>query len=154
MSNDIDIIKVTKFDFIEVLIGRGVQYETCAKISAAINGVVESLATPSPANGVAGDLPEPVAYLRFRSAQSWSGSGNNDIEYNEWLETCYAHEIGDDKLPAMAAYSAEQLRAAVLAERERVAAICDALKEQRFSSGNIREGSAARTLAEMIRART
>ena len=45
-------------------------------------------------------------------------------------------------------------RAAVLAEREQVAAMCDTLKEQRFASGNIREGSAARTLAEMIRART
>lgn len=48
---------------------------------------------------------EPVAYLRFRAAQQWSGSGNSDIEYNEWLETCHAHEIGDDKLPAFPVYA-------------------------------------------------
>src|SRR6185503_4986378 len=47
-----------------------------------------------------GEKQEPVAYLRFRAAQQWSGSGNHDVEYNEWLETCQQHEIGDDKLPA------------------------------------------------------
>lgn len=49
---------------------------------------------------------EPVAYLRFRAAQQWSGMGGHDIEHCEWLETCQAHEVGDDKLPAFPVYSA------------------------------------------------
>lgn len=49
---------------------------------------------------------EPVAYLRFRAAQQWSGMGGHDIEHCEWLETCQAHEVGDDKLPAFPVYAA------------------------------------------------
>lgn len=41
---------------------------------------------------------KPVAYLRFRAAQNHDGRGG--IDHNEWLETCHAHEVGDDKLPA------------------------------------------------------
>lgn len=62
MKSDIDIIKETKFDFIEVMIGRGVQYDTCGKISAAINGVVDSLAAPvasAAPSGVLPPLPDP-----------------------------------------------------------------------------------------------
>lgn len=44
-------------------------------------------------------------------------------------------------------------RAAVLKERQEIAEICDRMKEQRFASGNVREGSTARTLAEIIRNR-
>lgn len=49
---------------------------------------------------------EPVAYLRFRAAQQWSGMGGHDIEHCECLETCQAHEVGDDKLPAFPGYAA------------------------------------------------
>lgn len=52
------------------------------------------------------EAPEPVAYLRFRAAQQWSGMGGHDIEHCEWLETCQAHEVGDDKLPAFPVYAA------------------------------------------------
>lgn len=53
----------------------------------------------------------PIAYLRFRAAQQWSGNGNHDVEHNEWLETCHAHEVGDDKLPAFPVYAARQIAA-------------------------------------------
>lgn len=49
---------------------------------------------------------EPVAYLRFRAAQQWSGVGGHDIEHSEWLETCQQHEVGDDKLPAFPVFAA------------------------------------------------
>lgn len=49
---------------------------------------------------------KPVAYLKFRAAQQWSGVGGHVIEHNEWLETCHAHEIGDDKQPAFPVYTA------------------------------------------------
>lgn len=45
-------------------------------------------------------------------------------------------------------------RATVLKERQEIAEVCDCVKEQRFASGNVREGSTARTLAEIIRNRT
>ena len=45
------------------------------------------------------------------------------------------------------------IRAAVLKERQEITDICDRVKEQRFASGNVREGSTARTLAEIIRNR-
>lgn len=51
-------------------------------------------------------VQEPVAYLRFRAAQQWSGVGGHGIEHSEWLETCHVHEIGDDKLPAFPVYTA------------------------------------------------
>lgn len=54
----------------------------------------------------------------------------------------------------MRAYALDYARAAVLKERQEIAEICDRMKEQRFASGNVREGSAARTLAEIIRNRT
>lgn len=50
-----------------------------------------------------GEKQEPVAYLRFRAAQMRVGAC--DIDHNEWLETCHAHEIGDDKLPAFPVYA-------------------------------------------------
>jgi anti-sigma28 factor (negative regulator of flagellin synthesis) len=76
-------------------------------------------------------MPEPVAYLKFWAAQSWGGSGNQDIDYGEGLATCEKEEVGDDKLPAFAVYSADQLRAAVLAERASGpnAALVEALKK-------------------------
>lgn len=52
-----------------------------------------------------GEKQEPVAYLRFRAAQSWSGNGNHDVESNEWLEVCNAYDIGDDKQPAFQVYT-------------------------------------------------
>lgn len=58
------------------------------------------------ATGTAG---EPVAYLRFRAAQQWSGIGGHDIEYNEWLETCHAHEVGDDGKPAFPVFDGPAL---------------------------------------------
>lgn len=45
----------------------------------------------------------------------------------------------------------DAIRAAVLKERQEIAEICDRVKEHRFASGNAREGSTARTLAEIIR---
>lgn len=45
-------------------------------------------------------------------------------------------------------------RATVLKERQEIAEVCDRVKDQRFASGNVREGSTARTLAEIIRNRT
>lgn len=66
---------------------------------------------------------QPVAYLRFRAAQQWSGVGGHDIDHNEWLETCHSHEIGDDKMPAFPVYTAPQaadtdkVREAILALR-------------------------------------
>ena len=64
----------------------------------------------------------PVAYLRFRAAQQWSGVGGSDIEYAEWYETCQAHEIGDDKRPAFPVYVVRQPSPAPVAmtdEKER-----------------------------------
>ena len=49
---------------------------------------------------------EPIAHLRFRAAQQWSGIGGHDIEHAEWFETCHAHEVGDDKQPAFPVYAA------------------------------------------------
>lgn len=54
----------------------------------------------------------------------------------------------------MHAYARDCARAAVLKERQEIAEVCDRVKEQRFASGNVREGSTARTLAEIIRNRT
>ena len=47
----------------------------------------------------------------------------------------------------------DAIRAAVLKERQEIADVCDRVKEQRFASGNVREGSTARMLAEIIRNR-
>jgi len=48
---------------------------------------------------------EPVAHLKFWASQSWSGSGNHDIEHGEGLEVCNAGEIGDDGKPAFPVYA-------------------------------------------------
>lgn len=69
-------------------------------ISAA--RAVLAAATPAASE----DAAKAVAYLRFRAAQSWGGSGNHDIECNEWYEVCNAYDIGDDKLPAFPVYAA------------------------------------------------
>src|SRR6186713_1450234 len=58
MKTDIDRIKESKFDFIQALIGYGVQYETCGKISAAINSVISSLIDTNESSDVDnGELP-------------------------------------------------------------------------------------------------
>lgn len=54
----------------------------------------------------------------------------------------------------MRAYALDYARAAVLKERQEISEVCDRVKEQRFASGNVREGSTSRTLAEIIRKRT
>jgi hypothetical protein len=106
------------------------------------------VATPSPANGAVGEMPEPVAYLKFWAAQSWGGSGNQDIDYGEGLATCEKEEVGDDKLPAFAVYTADQLRAAVLAERNACADIVDNADSPDCGGWNMNH------IAERIRART
>lgn len=54
-------------------------------------------------------------------------------------------------------YTADQMReyaqAAVLAEREKIAAACDDVFEQRSRDGFVREATTARALAAAIRAR-
>lgn len=119
----------------------------------------------SPANGAAGEMPElpdPLS-IDWPSVHSVAlGCGVEDRGIRDRYEAAeYGFEDGVQKAACCVPdviYDADQMqayaRAAVLAEREHVAAMCDAFKEQRFASGNVREGSAARTLAEMIRART
>lgn len=58
MTNDIDIIKTLKRNFINEIMSYGVQYDTTLKISAALETVINSLATPSPANAAVGEMPE------------------------------------------------------------------------------------------------
>lgn len=57
---------------------------------------------------------KPVAWMKFRAAQSWDGRG--DIDHNEWLEVCQPGEIGDDKLPAFPVYAAPAAPVAAAAE--------------------------------------
>ena len=77
------------------------------------------------------EAQEPVAYLRFRAAQQWSGIGGHDIEHAEWFETCHAHEIGDDKLPAFPVYAQPTLAATQAGDASQVAQ----LEQQREELG-------------------
>ena len=74
-------------------------------------------------------LPEPVGM--------YAPAGPNGDKYLIWHRGQMLDAIHD----------------AVLKERQEIAEICDRVKEQRFASGNVREGSTARTLAEIIRNR-
>lgn len=92
-------------------------------------------AAPSPAVAV-----EPVAYLRFRAAQQWSGVGGHDIEHAEWFETCHAHEIGDDKQPAFPVYATPSPSLAVRdIPREPTSEMMEAANRQREVGGDTKD---------------
>lgn len=55
MSNDIDIIKTLKRNFISDIMSYGVQYDTTLKISAALETAIEAIAAPSAASGAASE---------------------------------------------------------------------------------------------------
>lgn len=124
---------------------------------------VAPVAHPSSANGAEGlpELPEPLELVFPELNPHALGCGVEDRSIHDRYKAAeYGWQDGADKviesIPSDL-YDGDQMQAyasaAVMAERDQIAAMCDALKEQRFASGNIREGSTARTLAELIRAR-
>jgi hypothetical protein len=64
---------------------------------------VQALLAASPAHQAAG---EPIAYLRFWAAQSWTGNGNHDVEHGEGLEVCKQGDVGTDGSPAFPVFAA------------------------------------------------
>ena len=122
MSNEIDIIKTLKRNFINDIMSYGVQYDTTLKISAALETAITSLAAPSAANGAAtcpvckgNDADMPCAYPseRVNGCLRDVRLSANGAEMPEPVYLGGDEAFGD----VVMGYTAEQLRAAVLAER-------------------------------------
>lgn len=101
-------------------------------------------------------LPEPLTYMLVHPGcvTGLTESGFN-VAMHKALDMPAGSSLVDmHSADQMREYALYYARAAVLKERQEIADICDRVKEQRFASGNVREGSTARILAEIIRNRT
>lgn len=100
-------------------------------------------------------LPEPLTYMLVYPG---CVTGLTESEFNVAMHKAVSMPVGSKIIDMHSAdqmreYALNYARAAVLKERQEIADVCECVKEQRFASGNVREGSTAWTLAEIIRNR-